>query len=98
MFFRTCHAARRSLYCFSLERVRSIQTKVEEKGVLRCKELIISLHNPFHIAQFQLVVAVELLDDFTIFMPVIGPAGPKDVWRLRGDGGCVIIFHGEGEV
>lgn len=58
-----------------------------ENGVVRGKELVVPFHDAFHIAQFQLVDAVELFDDLAVLVPVVGSAGPEDVdvrWRRHG--------------
>lgn len=68
---------------------------LKEKRAVRGKEIIIAFHDALHIAQFQLVVAVELLDDLAVLVPVVGSAGPEDVEisvgvsgrGLRGEGG-----------
>lgn len=62
------------------------------QGAIRGIELVIPFHNALNIAQLELVVAVELLDDFAILVPVVGSAGPEngrwltDGRRLRGEG------------
>lgn len=66
--------------------------KPRKVGAIRGIELVVPFHNALHITQFKLVVAVELLDDFAILVPVVGSAGPEngrwltDGRRLRGEG------------
>ncbi len=47
-------------------------------GAIRRIKLIIPLHYALDIAQLELVVAVELLDDFAVLVPVVGSAGPEN--------------------
>lgn len=58
----------------------------ERRKDIRGIEIIVALHYAFHISQFQLVIAVELLDDLAVFVPVVGSAGPEDV-EVSGRGG-----------
>lgn len=45
---------------------------------IRCLKFIITFHDTFHITKFKLVIAIELLDNLAIFMPVIGSTGSED--------------------
>lgn len=56
----------------------------ERKGAIRCNEMIFSLHDAFDIAELQLVIAIELFDDGTIFLPVLGSARTKESGRRGG--------------
>lgn len=68
------------------------KTKLRKLGAIRGIELVVPFHNALDVAQLELVVAVELLDDFAILVPVVGSAGPEngrwltDGRRLRGEG------------
>lgn len=63
-------------------RKRKRGRKIQEIGTIRCIELIIPLHYALDIAQLELVVAVELLDDFAVLVPVVGSAGPENGRRV----------------
>ena len=52
--------------------------KTKKIGAIRGIELVIALHYALDIAQFELVVAVELLNDFAVLVPVVGSAGPEN--------------------
>lgn len=45
---------------------------------IRCLKFIITFHDTFHITKFKLVIAIELLDNLAIFVPVIGSTGSED--------------------
>jgi hypothetical protein len=61
----------------------SSKTEQRKEKHLRGKEFVIALHDAFDIAQFQLVIAVELLNGLAILMPVVRSAGTKDIRRGR---------------
>lgn len=52
---------------------------MEGKRAVRGKEIVVAFHDALDIAQFQLVDAVELLDDVAVLVPVVGSAGPEGV-------------------
>ena len=56
IFLRMCHAARRSLYCFSLYRPLASDMPNMNSPRIRCNEMMITLHDDFDIPELQLVI------------------------------------------
>ena len=53
---------------------RQQQKKRENR---RCNETVIALHDPLDIFEFQLIIAIKLLDDGTELVPVLRSARTK---------------------